>query len=588
MHDKPHPPRPLTLAEASSAIRAAPGIPEGGRRSMLSALNFYARLVGPLAPERIPFEAETVIDTMAKASARALGVSEDHLRNMRAALRAVLRKLGLLLPVRRSTGPLQAAAWRDLAAELSSTHHPHRLRAFMGYCDARGMLPDAVTPETLETYLAEQIASKGGANCHANAAEVARLWNRYAAEVAIWPSIHLGLKPATRPRAPAYDTYPAALQADVTRFLEGAGPPPIGKLFGDVGLGPDGALIVRPVLSAATIETRRKGVRLLLWGAIATGTASAEIIDLELLIEPAMAARVLEWHHARLGQPNPTAGLAMLADTLVAIAAYKGQTGPRQQALRSLLRQARPKRQSEMSESMAALITVLEQRRPRSLVLHAPSALMAEARRLRDGYTASTGQHHAPAPARAAWLAAIAVAIEIELHLPLRIGDLAALHLDRHLAVLEGPRRSRSCRLTVLAHKNGVRVETEMAGESAALLLEYIEDFRSQGPHPETRWLFPHRDQPDASRPEGHFSEAISEQLRRLTGIEMHVHAFRAFAALLVVEQTPHAFDDIRALLGHKNFETAWRFYMRHNRIAAGARLSETISRQRRDLAVQR
>ena len=116
------------------------------------------------------------------------------------------------------------------------------------------------------------------------------------------------------------------------------------------------------------------------------------------------------------------------------------------------------------------------------------------------------------------------------------------------------------------------------------MVTEYVEGFRPLGAYPKCAWLFPHRDQADQPRSEAHFSEAISEQIQRLTGVDMHVHAFRALAAVFIVEATPHALDDIRALLGHKSFETAWRHYMRHNRLAAGARLSETIDQHRRDL----
>ena len=68
----------------------------------------------------------------------------------------------------------------------------------------------------------------------------------------------------------------------------------------------------------------------------------------------------------------------------------------------------------------------------------------------------------------------------------------------------------------------------------------------------------------------------------------MNVHVFRSFAALLIVERDPHALEDIRAILGHKSFDTAWRYYMRQNRLAAAARLGATIRDVRRDLVGRR
>ena len=163
-----------------------------------------------------------------------------------------------------------------------------------------------------------------------------------------------------------------------------------------------------------------------------------------------------------------------------------------------------------MSDKNAGLVTSLEQQQPRRLLLHCPFVLMAEARRLRDGYTDKLGIHHSPAPLRGSWLAAVAVAIEIELHLPLRVRDLASLDLHRDLTQLDKGQPNARWRLSLQASKNGMRVETELTHDSAALMNEYVNVFRPLGPHPSSQWLFPNRDGASRPRPEGHFSEAIS------------------------------------------------------------------------------
>ena len=42
------------------------------------------------------------------------------------------------------------------------------------------------------------------------------------------------------------------------------------------------------------------------------------------------------------------------------------------------------------------------------------------------------------------------------------------------------------------------------------------------------------------------------------------------------------AIDDVRAILGHRSFETALIYYRRHNQRAAAERLSATLAGQRR------
>jgi len=541
--------------------------------------------MGRIAPESIRIEPKASVDVMERASADALGVSKRVLHNMRSTFKTVLRERGLLAPAQARPREIQSSEWQRLFGLLSDTQHPHRLVTFITWCDGQGIPPERVTSDTLESYLAERVATEGGTKGRGRVLAVAQLWNKYRLKEASWPRQILALRPVDVPRSPDLSIYPEPLQADITRFLEGVSRPEISKLFGGIARDDQGGMTVRPILSPKTIEARRKGVRSLLWGATAIGIARETITSLDLLIRPEVAEPILEWHYTRMGLDAPSAGLVGFMDTLTAIAAYKGITGKQQQALRTLFRAARPKRQTEMSSKMAGLITILEQSRPRELLLGTPFKIMEEARRIRDG---GVDGDRSPAPMRAAWLAALAVAIEVELHLPIRVLDLASLDMDRHLARLDKGRAEERWHLGLNARKNGMRIETELSHESAAVLREYVEVFRPLGPHADTRWLFPHRDRADIPRPEGHFSEAISEQIRRHTGIEMHVHAFRAFAALLIIEQDPHALEDIRAILGHKSFDTAWRFYMRHNRIAAGARLGKTISDARRDLLGRR
>jgi integrase len=181
------------------------------------------------------------------------------------------------------------------------------------------------------------------------------------------------------------------------------------------------------------------------------------------------------------------------------------------------------------------------------------------------------------------WMAALAVAIEIELHLPLRILDLTRLRLGQELFVTRASGRSLpEVHLRVVANKNGRLVETWLRGEAARLVVEYLEDFRPLGPHPTTAWVFPNRDREDGARAEGGFSEAIADIIHEHTGVRVNVHAFRAYAAALILEDNPHALEDVRVLLGHSAFEIALKHYRRANRQGAAQRVSEAISKRRR------
>ena len=121
-----------------------------------------------------------------------------------------------------------------------------------------------------------------------------------------------------------------------------------------------------------------------------------------------------------------------------------------------------------------------------------------------------------------------------------------------------------------------------MRGEAAGLVAEYLRSFRPLGPHPATAWVFRTCDREDRPRAKNGFSEAIADTIHEHTGVRVNVHAFRAFAAARILDDHPHAIEDIRVLLGHTSFEVALRHYRRTNRQGAAHRLSEAISKRRR------
>ena len=175
----------MTLAAAIQRVEARTDIPHARRRTWLHALHLYGRLDGR-ASQIIRLDTAQSIDVMARASPLALGVTKTTLRNARYVFKSVLRELGILASARPRRATIDSPEWRRLVAAVSTSHHPHRLVAFMGFCDATSVRPDEVTSETLESYLVERIATRGGKNVRANVAEVARLWNRYGSSVPGW------------------------------------------------------------------------------------------------------------------------------------------------------------------------------------------------------------------------------------------------------------------------------------------------------------------------------------------------------------------------------------------------------------------
>lgn len=573
------PPLPPALIPTAREMIARLGelttIPATQRTTAVAAVRSYCKLIGqPKALDLVRVDPRDVLPAMDAATPVQLDNAPSTLRNKRAALRSAFRAMGLLAPV-RSRPPAEAPAWAPLVAALPARFHPYRLRAFMAWCGGQGLSPDAVDDAVLERYLAERIASQGGQNQRAHVAEVARQWARMRDLIPGWPERELRLAPAPeRVRTPPFSTYPETLQAEVERLRAWCATSAVHDLDAD---GPAQAL------APATLSLRETGIRLLLWALIETGTPQAELTSLRCLVDRATAARALKFHRERL-QAQMSGHLAGLADAVQLLLVFFRVEGEASAQMRKMLAKLRPPVQREISDEVAATLDALSEPSRRARLLALPEALMREARELRNGVDPVTGAQWTPDSDRALWLAGIAVGIEIELHLPLRVLDLSHLRLGETISLSEARKGRWEARIRVQTNKTGHLVEARLDGESANLVREYMEKFRPLARHAETAWLFPSRDHADRPRSEHHFSEAIAREVLRVVGVRVTAHGFRSFVACMILENDPHAWTDVAAVLGHTSLLTAQKHYARVNRLAAAERLSAGLRRQRKQL----
>jgi integrase len=93
-------------------------------------------------------------------------------------------------------------------------------------------------------------------------------------------------------------------------------------------------------------------------------------------------------------------------------------------------------------------------------------------------------------------------------------------------------------------------------------------------------WLFPghsgRRRHPEA------FSRDLSEFIFEQTGIRMHAHLFRHFAAKLYLDAHPEDVETARRILGHKSLKTTMKSYVDVKNAAAFRRYDAMIADRRR------
>lgn len=184
-------------------------------------------------------------------------------------------------------------------------------------------------------------------------------------------------------------------------------------------------------------------------------------------------------------------------------------------------------------------------------------------------------------PRKAARLVQTALAIDILLMAPMRLGNLVALHRDRHLTFATG-RRNGTVHLFLPADevKNDRPLEFELPHTTARLVALYFTRYR---PHlvadADEGWLFPgdHGGHLHAAS----LSQRICKSIERYASLVMNIHLFRHLAAKLYLNAHPGDYETVRRLLGHKSLSTTVSSYCELDFARATRRYDDIVLRLR-------
>ena len=573
-HSIPRPPTALTVAAAIAAVCTWEDISPGRRSAFCRALTAVATLERR-SPESVPLDAKRTMSLLEGASPAQMGLQASSLANLRAGLRFVLRRLGLLAPRRAATPQVKQAEWASLLEKLPLEVNFHRLRQFVGFCAERGISPQAVSLHTLEDYGLQREATWGGAKRADHIRRVAALWRRAAKLLPEWPQTPI--KPAPeRQLSFDFDAYPAPLAEEVQTYLSEIGAPEtVIEIFDH-----DSS---RPAVTKATVTTRKYGLRRLFFGAVKNGFPIERINSLAVVVQEDFIKTTLSYHFHRNGQKR-NADIQSLAATIASVMNYLKIPDPHRAQVKKLLQRVKPDPQLEITKKNANILHEYGDPTRRLKLLHLPAFLMKKAMKMRDGWTDKQGRVHAPKPLDAAWLATLAAAIEIELHLPLRIKNLVELRLGEEITLTKAPsgKWRGQIRVDASVTKNHIGVAIELDGESLLLIRTYIEEYRGLLPNAQSNWLFPGKTSASKPRDKATFGAAIAEAVHQYVGFRVNPHAFRCIVATLILEADPNAIDDVRAILGHSTFDTALKYYRSNETKSAAARHSQNLTQMRR------
>lgn len=348
-----------------------------------------------------------------------------------------------------------------------------------------------------------------------------------------WPQITL-----TRPsrirkiQLPAEDL-PSFFTASLDRFTKRLQSPDV---FGEGNQA--------KALSAATVKQYRTQLLRFAAELAASGVAISEIDDLDVLTNPDMAERGLR-HMLDKNGGQTRKGIFETAALLRNLGKKLGVSAETQAKLAHLSKRLAPKKSGGMTAKNRSRLRVLQDDRQQQALLNLPGQLAKRALQASRGINNSLLQGDA-------------LAVAILLTCPVRIKNLAGIHLDNNLhrpgdgrAYLAFPEEET---------KTGRPIEFELPPDTLKMMDQYLArrspEIRPTG----TRWLFPRRDGTGPVEP-SQLAARITRRIRRETGLEMNAHLFRHFAVMLWLDANPGGYEAARRLIGHSELSQTINMY---------------------------
>ncbi|WP_209834799.1 site-specific integrase [Ruegeria sp. HKCCE3926] len=265
---------------------------------------------------------------------------------------------------------------------------------------------------------------------------------------------------------------------------------------------------------------------------------------MDILINPMMAERGLRQMLSRTNNQT-TKMISEIAALLRNLARILNASDDTRDALSGLAARLAVKPQNGMTQKNRSRLRVLQEDRHQQRLLLLPERVFARPRGTSKPYGWALAREDA-------------LAIAILLVCPVRVKNLADIHLERHLhrpgdgrayLVLEGGET-----------KNERPVEFEIPRDVLRMIDAHLKTRCPELCPAGTPWLFPRRKRCDPIDPNA-LSARISKRIRKETGLEMNAHLFRHFAVMNWLDANPGGYEVARRLLGHSEVNHTINMY---------------------------
>ena len=536
-----------TLADVATGISQAE-LPDRRRQELKSALRTVARALGRRL-EDVPADPRLLANRLAEVAPVAIGLSPGRWANVKSLMRSAMSLVVEVGPSRHCSplSPSWAALWDRLPTRTART----RLSRFMHFASAAEIEPGAVTTETFAAFRVYLDATLLKDPDRVYCATIDG-WRAARPVIVGWPDVEIVRPNRHNLWALPLENFPESFQRDLEAWLN--------RLSGH-DLMSDGPLRpVRPITRRShAAQIRRFASAVVLSGRdITTITRLAELTTIDAF---ATGLTFLLKQRA-----NKSAGVINIAGTLKAIARH--HVGAEQHHLDQMTRIIRRigRRQQGLTPKNRARLRPLDDPQNVCALLGLPAKLMGLVSRERRPY-------------KAALLAQTAVAIEILEMTLMRMRNLVALDLEKHMK-----RSGRNGVLHIVIGgdetKNRDPQEFPVDPQSVALIDTYLADHRPILCDRNSSALFPGKN--GGPKHANTLAEQIKGAVWTHAGLRWNPHLFRHAGAKLHLDENPGCYGIPRRVLGHRAVATTETFYSGQEMAAAVRHFDQTILKLRK------
>ncbi|OWY07858.1 hypothetical protein B6V72_18720 [Thioclava sp. F34-6] len=525
------------------------------RRDMISGLNRVAKALGR-PPQDVPCFGRWLQPRLAKISPAALNLTPKSWQNAVSDARAAMAHVGIV--ERRSsriydlTGEWQHL-WKIVLGAKDPTL-PRALRRFVFFLSNRGTLPAEVCEEDADAYLEALTHNEISKNPDVPYRAAVNSWNLAVKRIPEWPRTTLSLPSRQNVIKLDESALPQSFITDLDALMARlATPDPLAN---------DGRTrALRPV----TLKQYRRQLIRFASELVHSGVSPETLTSLDVLLDPKMAERGLRQMLSRT-ENSTTKMISEVAALLRNLGKITGQSEDVKKSLKGLAGKVSTKPQRGITRKNRDRLRVLQDERRAQRLLNLPEHLFNQSPR--------TGTRLFPR----ALAREDALAIAILLYCPIRIRNLAGIHLEQHL---QRPGDGRVFLvLTEDEVKNGQPLEFELPREVVRMIDKHLATRSPELCPPSTPWLFPRR---DGLGPvdTGQLASRITRRIRKETGLEMNAHLFRHFAVMNWLDASPGSYEAARRLLGHSAVSHTINMYSGLENRAATKAFAELVDRKK-------